>query len=241
MRLVLQKKHRKQQTCLFGFQDAGYVIDTVEAIQRIVQEENPTIRTKASWALGNLSDALILTPNSIISEISAALLLKLFHIAITCSQDNDKIKTNGVRTLGNLLQVVDGALLTDPRFEEITARACSVLIGTANVASNMKVRWNACYALASVLRSCHLFENRSIAFRRMFAVLIELVVGFKNFKVRINAAVALAAPRSREFYGEFFIGVWIAFMKALETSQNMDDFTEYQHRDHLVEQVFIII
>lgn len=221
---------------MFAFQDAGYVIDTAEAINRTVQEDNVTIRTKASWALGNLSDALVLHPNSI-SEVSAALLLKLFNIAITCSEDNDKIKTNGVRALGNFLQLIDSEFLSDQRFEETTARACSVLITNASAATNMKVRWNACYALGSVLRNCHLYGNKSITFKRMFTVLTELVVAFKNFKVRINAALALAAPRTRELYGEFFVAAWIALMKALETSQNMEDFTEYKHRDHLIEQV----
>lgn len=71
----------------------------------------------------------------------------------------------------------------------------------------------------------------------MFKVLTELVIGFKNLKVRINAALALSSPSSRNHYGRFFIPVWIALLKALENSQNIDDFNEYKHRDNLMEQV----
>lgn len=183
-----------------------------------------------------MSDALVINPNN--NEISSTLLFKLFQVAISCSEDNDRVKTNGVRALGNLLQLVDTILLQDQRFEEITARACTVLTHHANSASNMKVRWNACYALGNVLRNHYLFANKSILFKRMFTVLMDLVVGFKNFKVRINAALALSAPRAREQYGDSFIMIWITLMKALETSQSIEDFTEYKHRDLLVEQVW---
>lgn len=66
---------------------------------------------------------------------------------------------------------------------------------------------------------------------------MELVVSCKNFKVRINAAVALSAPNERLAYGCFYVPVWTALLKALENSQNMNDFTEYKHRDNLVDQV----
>lgn len=177
-----------------------------------------------------------MNPNN--SDVSEDLLLKLFQMAIACSKDNDRIKSNGVRALGNLLQLVDETLLTaDDRFIETTADACNVLLFNANCNGNMKVRWNACYAFGSVLRNSHLFKNKSIDFKKIFNILMELVVSFRNFKVRINAALALVAPRSRDYYGKAFVAIWIALMKALETSQNMEDFTEYKHRDHLIEQV----
>ena len=41
-------------------EDAGFVVDTAETIYRVLQDENFTVRVKCSWALGNLSDALVL-------------------------------------------------------------------------------------------------------------------------------------------------------------------------------------
>lgn len=69
---------------------------------------------------------------------------------------------------------------------------------------------------------------------------MELVVNCKNFKVRINAALALSSPNERSAYGHFYIPVWTSLLKALENSQNMDDFTEYKHRDNLVDQVLML-
>lgn len=161
----------------------------------------------------------------------------MFKVAVSGSEDNDKIKTNCVRALGNLLQLVDDELLSDSRFQESTARATAALTANATSGSNMKVRWNACYALNSVLKNSELYANKRIDLRKIFSVLTELVVAFKNFKVRINAALALSAPQTRSLYGEFYVSTWLALVKALETSQNIDDFTEYKHRDNLVDQV----
>lgn len=71
----------------------------------------------------------------------------------------------------------------------------------------------------------------------MFKALTDLVVGYKNLKVRINAAVALASPTSRTHYGRFYLPVWISLLKALDNSQNVDDLNEFKHRDNLIEQV----
>lgn len=219
---------------VFLFQDAGYVIDTAETIYRTIQDTNPTVKTKASWALGNLSDALVLINPG---EIPVQLLLKLFMVAMAACDDNDRIKSNAVRAIGNFLQIINADLLTDTRFKETTARATHTLIVSASSGNYMKMRWNACHALSNVLRNENLYENKDINIKRIFAVLMELVVNFKHFKVRINAAVALAAPPARHLYGDCFAPTWIAFLRALETSQNMEDFSEYKHRDHLVEQV----
>lgn len=215
------------------------MIDTAEAIHRTLNEENLAVRTKASWALGNLSDALVLNrpdPN-VIEQIPDSLLLKLLQASISGCEDNDKIRMNAVRALGNLLQLVNRGLLEEQNFCEMTARAVDALVANAGSGSNMKVRWNACYALRSVLKNQDLYLNPKVKLSAVFLVLTELVVGFKNFKVRINAALALSSPASRSLYGRFYVPTWIALLKALETSQNIDDFTEYKHRDNLVDQV----
>jgi hypothetical protein len=72
---------------------------------------------------------------------------------------------------------------------------------------------------------------------KVFNALSDLVMNFRNFKVRINAAVALACPKKREFYRQFYQPIWISLVRGLETSQNMEDFNEYKHRDNLIEQV----
>lgn len=71
----------------------------------------------------------------------------------------------------------------------------------------------------------------------MFQTLTSLVVNFRNFKVRINAAAALATPVSRAMYGTHFVTIWDGLMNGLDNSQTMEDFNEYKHQDNLVNQV----
>lgn len=61
----------------------------------------------------------------------------------------------------------------------------------------------------------------------------------KNLKVRINAATALRAPSMRSQYGDHFTYIWRGVMVAMENAANVDDFTEYKHKDNLIEQVIL--
>lgn len=73
----------------------------------------------------------------------------------------------------------------------------------------------------------------------MFSSLCSLSQECKNLKVRINAAVALRAPSERAQYGQQYGLVWRGVMAAMENAANFDDFTEYRHKDNLVEQVIL--
>ncbi|KAG5900627.1 hypothetical protein JTB14_005905 [Gonioctena quinquepunctata] len=230
-------------------EDPGFVVDTAEAIYSMLGDENLMVRVKASWSLGNLSDALVLNSKSPggIEEIPEDLILRLLQISINGASDNDKVKMNAVRAIGNLMQLFTDVMMKRTEFVEITKRAFDALVRNSTTGMNMKVRWNACYAVGNALKNSSLYQNYSDHTidnskgwqESVFKVLTELVVSFRNFKVRINAALALSSPSQREHYGKFYMPVWCALLKALENSQNMDDFSEYKHRDHLVEQVCI--
>lgn len=58
-----------------------------------------------------------------------------------------------------------------------------------------------------------------------------------NFKVRINAAAALSVPTNEQFMQKSFPFIWTSLLEALDRSDEITDFNEYQHRDHLTEQV----
>lgn len=73
--------------------------------------------------------------------------------------------------------------------------------------------------------------------RQVFPNLCMLTQECKNLKVRINAASALRAPSTREQYGDHFIVVWRGIMASMENAANVDDFSEYRHKDNLIEQV----
>lgn len=67
--------------------------------------------------------------------------------------------------------------------------------------------------------------------------LVNLTTNCPNFKVRTNAVVALASPVMRQHFGQYFHIIWTGLLEALQQSDHMIDYNEYQHRDNLVEQV----
>lgn len=42
------------------FQDIQFTLDSIEAVTQALKDENQIVRMKASWSLGNISDALVL-------------------------------------------------------------------------------------------------------------------------------------------------------------------------------------
>ncbi|XP_028039410.1 HEAT repeat-containing protein 6-like isoform X2 [Bombyx mandarina] len=149
-------------------EDIHFVSDCGENILRALAEPTLVVRAKAAWALGNLSDALVLNlhePDA--DEVDDDLLVRLLEVSIHCAVDNDKSE--------------------------------------------------------------------------VFSNLCKLTKECKNLKVRINAAVALRAPRSRISYAANFAPIWRGVMAAMENAVNVDDFTEYKHKDNLVEQLCVTL
>lgn len=64
-----------------------------------------------------------------------------------------------------------------------------------------------------------------------------VIIHNPNFKVRINAAAALGIPKNEKFLQNYFAHIWSSLLEALDRSDAIADFNEYQHRDHLTEQV----
>jgi hypothetical protein len=139
-------------------EDPGFVVDTAETIVRVLQDENFTSRVKCSWALGNLSDALVLNKlvavevkqhriytiicrsnQHLIEEFPESMILKLLKMTNNASHDSDKIKTNTVRALGNILQLIERDLLKETQFKEAVAEGINILVKICTSGSNMKV------------------------------------------------------------------------------------------------------
>ncbi|KAE9599474.1 hypothetical protein Lalb_Chr14g0362591 [Lupinus albus] len=72
---------------------------------------------------------------------------------------------------------------------------------------NVKVQWNVCHALGN------LFLNETLRLQEMdwapvvFGILMQLLRDSSNFKIRIQAAAALAVPASVHDYGASFSGI----------------------------------
>ena len=76
----------------------------------------------------------------------------------------------------------------------------------------------------------------------VIGVLCSAVRDCKNFKVRINAALALTTPHKRCQYGDaaMFLVVWKGLMEALETAEDISDYIDFRYRDSLTDQVCIL-
>uniref|UniRef100_A0AC11CDC2 HEAT repeat containing 6 n=1 Tax=Ovis aries TaxID=9940 RepID=A0AC11CDC2_SHEEP len=223
--------------------DVIFVADTANAILMSLQDKSLNVRAKAAWSLGNLTDTLIVnmeTPDpSFQEEFSGLLLLKMLQSAIDASKDKDKVKSNAVRALGNLLHFLQPSHIEKPRFAEIIEEAIQALISTVLIEAAMKVRWNACYAMGNVFKNPALHLETAPWTSQAYDALTSVVTSCKNFKVRIRSAAALAVPRRREHYGsvEQYAQIWDALVTALQKSEDTTDFLEFKYCASLRTQI----
>ncbi|XP_041979377.1 HEAT repeat-containing protein 6 isoform X1 [Aricia agestis] len=224
-------------------EDMCFVCDCGENVLRALAEPSVVVRTKAAWALANLSDALVLNMQEPdIDSVDDSLLLRLLEVSIRCATDNDKVKMSAVRALGNLLRYITEAHLRQhSQLKSLCDAAVEKLLDCACRVTNMKVRWNACYALGNAMKNDVLYTWCDGWLSKAFESLCKLAQDCKNLKVRINAASALRSPWQRALYGRHLVPVWRAVMAALETAANVDDFTEYKHKDNLIEQLCVTL
>ncbi|XP_054481118.1 HEAT repeat-containing protein 6 [Anoplopoma fimbria] len=216
-------------------EDVMFVADTANTILAALDDRSPNVRAKAAWSLGNLTDTLIVNMESVgvdfQEELSDMLLLKMLQSATRASADKDRVKSNAVRALGNLLHFLRESQLTRSAFQRPLEDAVRALVKTVQSEATMKVRWNACYALGNAFRNPALPLDSAPWSGDAFSSLCHVVTSCKNFKVRIKSAAALAIPTNRSCYGdsERFDCVWRSLAKALENSEDTNDFFEYRY------------
>ncbi|XP_041438906.1 HEAT repeat-containing protein 6 isoform X1 [Xenopus laevis] len=224
-------------------QDVMFVADTANAILMCLSDRSPNVRAKAAWSLGNLTDSLIVNMEamgqSFQEEFSDMLLLKMLWAATEASKDKDKVKSNAVRALGNLLHFLQPYHIVKPRFCESIECAIQALVSTVLGDGTMKVKWNACYALGNVFKNTALPLGKATWTAAAYNALTTVVKACKNFKVRIKSAMALSIPFSREQYGstEQYCDIWNALVTALQKSEDTEDFLEFKYSASLREQI----
>ncbi|NXQ79935.1 HEAT6 protein, partial [Nyctibius grandis] len=224
-------------------QDVMFVADTANAILNSLHDKSPNVRAKAAWSLGNLTDTLIINletmGQSFQEEFSDLLLLKMLRSATEASKDRDKVKSNAVRALGNVLHFLQPHHVANPRFREAIEDSLQALIATVQSEATMKVRWNACYALGNVFKNAALPLGEAPWSTQAYSALSSVVKSCKNFKVRIKSAMALSIPSKRECYGstEQFCQIWSALVVALQKSEDTEDFLEFKYSASLRTQI----
>ncbi|KAF9920831.1 HEAT repeat-containing protein 6 [Linnemannia zychae] len=215
--------------------DSTLIVDMANTALDLCRDPNIAVRIRASWAVGNLSDSLVLLKsngqNNILEEIlTLSLWTKIMRTALAICQDNEKLKSNGVRAIGGLLRVT---------FEGILERE-----------RNSLGRWNACYAMQNTLLNpdfpigstagtSYALDSDMVSWTKdIYGALLQAIQQSKNFKVRINACAALAVPKTRAKFGDQkllrnIIQVLIVAVQNLDQEQGQHEFSEFQYRGQL--------
>lgn len=205
-----------------------------------------SVRITASWALANICDSLghcmnLQNPGREARK-NSQFICQLADIALRLTMDNDKVKANAVRALGNLSRFIQftgplcmhcepmDSLCSKPAsngvklpmdyledrcdsFHPASSENCEWLEKMVQAflscvtTGNVKVQWNVCHALSN------LFFNKTLKLQdqdwaaSVFSILLLLLRDSSNFKIRIQAAAALAVPETMKDYGRSYYDV----------------------------------
>jgi hypothetical protein len=219
--------------------DMSFVMDVATCLLDVLQEKALPTRIRASWAFGNLADALVarheVTPDA---HVPSKLLVNVLNAALKSAKDNDKVRSNAMRSLGGLGRIVDADFLALPDGPSMVSSIGEALVANLETGA-VKVRWNAAHGLGMMLRN-ECLPTESDWTKSILSALIRVAREAPNFKVRINAVQALAMPPSRTFYGpsasfRLMIGTLVECLATIDT---MDHFSEFKYQQSLREQLF---
>ncbi|KAF9307420.1 HEAT repeat-containing protein 6 [Mortierella antarctica] len=245
---------------LFPFlrENSTHVLDMASAVLDLCHDPSMAVRVRASWAVGNLCDSLVLLKSSNTEQATVAMdeiltlptWTRIMRIALMISQDHEKLKSNGIRAIGGLLRVTFEGILERER-HSLVKDAVNVLIKNIEQGS-LKGRWNACYAIQNVLLNndfpigstygtSYACDSDEVSWTdQVYSALLQAIQQSRNFKVRINACAALTVPKTRVKYGNQsrFRNVIEVLLKAVDNLDNKNDqgehdYGEFQYRDQL--------
>ncbi|KAF9537656.1 HEAT repeat-containing protein 6 [Mortierella hygrophila] len=234
-------------------EDCTLIVDMANTVLDLCRDPNLNVRVRASWAVGNLSDSLVLLKSNgqddVLEEaLTLSLWTKIMRTALAVCQDNEKLKSNGIRAVGGLLRVTFEGILERER-HSLVKEAVYALIKHMEQGS-LKGRWNACYAMQNALLNpdfpigstagtSYALDSDMVSWTKdVYGALLQAIQQSKNFKVRINACAALAVPKTRAKFGDqaLFRNIVQVLMNAvqnLDNEQGQHEFGEFQYRGQL--------
>ena len=236
-------------------------------------DTNNLVRQKAAWSLSNLSEVLVENQDKLgkafMDDFNLTIWFRLLEISSnTCAKESDKLKTYLVRTIGNLIRYITrfdsetiGKELKDlKRVEKVITKSIEALCSCRNV-KMLKVKWNLSHSIGVAIHSFSTWQlqasntNWLIMF---YDTLLDLFTQSTNFKVRINACIALMsvnlADKTSCIYmnhhlnginESIYIRLWISLIDAFykinnENITQIDATNELQHKTTLLHQVIFI-
>jgi HEAT repeat protein len=244
-------------------QDALFVSDVALALINGMRDNNLNVRNRSSWAIGNVCDALISIKEeskniAVIDDIPKEILINMVKCSLDAAKDNDKVRSNAVRALGNFIRFAPSQLL----LENVTLLKSVVDTLVLNLSEgSMKVKWNTCYAISNALHNPALQlvkiqcltssvtdknergnDNSDASLQELaISALITALVTTTNFKVRINAALALSVPTTQQAYGNRFAAVWKVILDSFKRVDSTDDPVGFQYKPLLIEQLLMTL
>ncbi|KAF9899990.1 HEAT repeat-containing protein 6 [Linnemannia zychae] len=234
-------------------EDCKSIVDMANTVLDLCRDSNLSVRIRASWAVGNLSDSLVLLKsneqNDVLEEVlTLSFWTRTMRTALAICQDNEKLKSNGIRAIGGLLRVTFEGILERER-HSLVKEAVYALIKHMEQGS-LKGRWNACYAMQNALLNpdfpigstagtSYALDSDMVSWTKdVYGALLQAIQQSKNFKVRINACAALAVPKTRAKFGDQallrnIIQVLMMAVQNLDHEQGQHEFGEFQYRGQL--------
>lgn len=106
-----------------------------------------------------------------------------------------------------------------------------------------QTRWNACHATSNMFLNPYFpigYMNEGGIYpwtQTIYEALIQSLLQCKNFKVRINACLALSTPKSREKYGNKLEMIMSSISEAWKKCQENEGYSEIKYRNQLESQV----
>lgn len=217
--------------------DASFLMDCSELILLLLKDSNLLVALNSSWALGNLADTLDKNKDSLLEELPTGFLVGLIEAAINASQGPIKVRCNGSRALGIFLKIVKDIPTDGDRTAVLFDQGISIIVKQATTGNFMKNRWNACYAVGNVFQNVDLMTAFSHWMEQLVDCLLTVFRTCSNFKVRISAANAMLHLNNRQLLSTNYMRIWISLLDTLATSEQILEFSEFQHHETMCRQI----
>ncbi|KAL7292260.1 hypothetical protein TKK_0014206 [Trichogramma kaykai] len=216
-------------------EDTNFLMDVIEITCAAYDDRCQPVRFKAIWTLAAVFDCLIRREkNPEVEPIPLKIALpQAYIVSLKACKDGDKVSSNAVRIIGSILYLCKNKeVISD------TASGLEALLDCIKNSTDSKVRWNACRALGNALNGEPNEVLPPLWEEQVFPILCDLLYNTRNFKIRINAAVALTSSKS---FGKYLVNIWKSVMLGFENSKHVPHYTEYVHQDGLVVQFCLLL
>ncbi|KAI8348267.1 armadillo-type protein [Blakeslea trispora] len=231
-------------------EDPLFISDTIKAILSQKEDKTVLVRVRTSWSIANLCDTLVLEsvkPEFNLREyMSTTDWIDILNMIIA-ALDHEKCKSNAVRAIGSLLRLTPKEYYDNMRIMALVKHAVLGVIKHIETGS-LKTRWNACYAASNMLQNLHFpigfVEKEGGLYpwtHSLYSALIHALTDCKNFKVRINACLALTAAQREIQYGDKLAVIAKSIIDAWDHCQTNTAYKEIKYKQQLEQQTHLPI